>query len=428
MSAYPETLSDLFARAAGEFKLGLDGPRALLGALGNPERQLRRVVLVAGTNGKGMTAALIATTLQASGYRVGFFPSPHLLSFRERIQIDGRPISEDEVVAAFAQIRAVEQRCPARPSFFECTTAMAAMAFARAQLDVAVFEVGLGGRLDATNVIPRDLAVLTPIGLDHQQILGATVPLIAAEKADIIAPGRPVVVAAQAPEAMAVIERFAAERRAPLWCAPTPRLAGDMLRLDGLAPPFAAFSVPADHPPYFRLNWACAARALERLASSDLPCPAAAWQRAVTGLHWPGRYQWLAGEPPHLLDGAHNEPAMTVLIAALGADARLRGRPLHCVFSALKDKAAPPMLALLEPAVSTLHLCPLPGRRGRDPTELAALSPGAQLHPQVGDALTAAARNAHADGGVVLVTGSLKLVGLALAALTGAAHDPPVDG
>jgi len=420
-SAYAESLANLFGRATGDFKLGLEAPRALLAALGNPHRDLRHVVLIAGTNGKGSTAALVASAMRAAGHRIGFFVSPHLMTFNERIRINGERIATEEIVSLFEEIRAIESRCPVRPSFFECTTAMAAMSFARQQVDVAVFEVGLGGRLDATNVIDRDLAVITPIALDHQKFLVDTIASIAAEKADILPRNGRAVIAPQPAEAMAVIEEFAADRNTTLSYAPTP-----VWQDNGLALGDHSTVPAAPHPRYQWVNIAtgvCACRALDQ---AGIACPPAAISEAVQSFSWPGRYHWVGEDL--VVDGAHNPAAVSALLEALALDPRSSKRPLHCVFSALRDKEGTTMVEMLRNVAVSFHLCPLQSRRNRSEAELRSLAPDAPVHETVAAALTAARQAAAADGGLVLITGSLMLAGEALAAATGAERDPPVDG
>jgi dihydrofolate synthase/folylpolyglutamate synthase len=419
-SAYAETLASLFGRATGDFKLGLEAPRALFAALGDPHRDLRHVVLVAGTNGKGSTGALITAGLRAAGHRVGFFVSPHLMQFSERIRVDDECIPPADVVSLFEEIRAIESRCPARPSFFEVTTAIAAMTFVRREVDVAVFEVGLGGRLDATNVIDRDLAVITPISFDHQKFLGNTLASIAAEKADILPRDGNAVVAAQPAEAMTVIEKFARERNTRLSHAPTVSWNGGLV-LDG-GPPLPA----AEHPRYQWTNLATGVAACRALDAGGIACPPAAIDEAVRGFSWPGRYHWVGEDL--IIDGAHNPAAVTALLDALRVDPRAGERPLHCVFSALRDKEGTAMVEMLRAIAVTFQLCPLQSRRNRSRDELQSLAPGAPIHETVGAALEAAQKNARADGGLALVAGSLMLAGEALAAATGAERDPPVDG
>ena len=298
MSTYTKTLKSLFARTADGIKLGLDTTRALLRAFGDPQDGLEHVVIVAGTNGKGSTSALLASALTADWPDVGFFSSPHLLRFADRIRIGRDTISDDAVMGMYEEIERVEHVCPQRPTFFECATVMAVLAYARAGVKTAVFEVGLGGRLDATNVLKRDLAVITPIGLDHMKFLGDSVELIAAEKAAII-PERGIVVAAgQVPAARTVIERVAAEKQARLVHAPASERDGDALLLvgQGLTTPIRIS--PWRLPAYQQQNVATAAAACQELVRLGVLRTSGAVERAVAAFDWPGRYQWIEGEPP----------------------------------------------------------------------------------------------------------------------------------
>src|SRR3989338_6039828 len=204
----------LYGLQSHGIKPGLTRIRALLGFLGDPHRSFRSIH-VGGTNGKGSTAAMIASVLGSRGYRVGLYTSPHLIDFTERIQVNGRAIPSDRVVALTEKIRQASDACLSEPpTFFEATTVMAFACFAEAGVDCAVIEVGLGGRFDATNVLTPFVSVITTIGLFHQEYLGATPEAIAFEKAGIIKQGVPVVVGRIAPEPLSVIRRAAAEREA----------------------------------------------------------------------------------------------------------------------------------------------------------------------------------------------------------------------
>lgn len=203
---------------AGAYKPGLDRTLRLSKMFGNPHRRLR-TIHVAGTNGKGSVSSSIASVLRAAGYRTGLFTSPHLVDFRERIRVDGRMISEAEVVDFVSRYRKALAKMaePVEPSFFELTTIMAFEHFVRAKVDIAVIEVGLGGRLDSTNIITPDVSVITNIGLDHTALLGDTLAAIAGEKAGIIKPGVEVVAGRMPQEALDVVRRRAAELGSPLW-------------------------------------------------------------------------------------------------------------------------------------------------------------------------------------------------------------------
>ena len=400
---YNAVLQDMYGRSTQGIKLGLDTMRALLAALGHPERRFS-TVLVAGTNGKGSTSVLLAEALRYAGRRVGLYTSPHLLAFGERIRIDGEPIAAAQVVAYMARIVAVEKACPRQPTFFECATAMACMAFADAQVDIAVMEVGLGGRLDATNAIPRTTCVITRIAMDHESFLGNTLTAIAGEKADIVAHHSPVVVGPQAPEAMTVIRAVAEARGATLLPAT----------------PYAA--LPIGLPPYQQENVGTA------LAAADvLHVPRAAFAQALGAFDWPGRYEWRPGPPALLLDGAHNASGIHAFVDAVRADPRCVNRLMVGIFSAVHGKEVGAMIDALAPLDIPWFVCPTRSGRSRSADELTQVLPQAQACASVPDALAAARRAAGAEG-VVAAVGSLFLVADVLGEITGAAREVTIDG
>lgn len=374
-------------------KLGLDNVRALLGGLGHPEAGLR-CVHVAGTNGKGSVCAMAAAVARAAGMRTGLFTSPHLVRFNERIQVDGMPISDDEIVDGLSVIRSQVEVHPA--TFFEITTALAFRHFQRRQVELAVLETGLGGRLDATNVVQRPLvSVITAIDLDHQPILGQTRIEIAREKAGIIKPGVPVVSGPQVPEVAAVLQKAAAERQAPLS--------------------FVSEPVTRYHVGLFgshqRLN---AAIALAGLSAAGFGLPETAVRSGLRDVTWPGRFQMV--KPGLIIDGAHN-PAASRRLVATWQEYRPQARPL-VIFGGLRDKALSEMVAALGNVAAEFFLVPVNNPRAADPGQLArSLPPGIphQVFGSVADAL----RAAEGYRNEVLVTGSLFLVGEVLAILEG---------
>lgn len=386
---------------------------ALLQAMGNPQTGYPCVV-VAGTNGKGSTSALMARALQRAGHRVGLYTSPHLLRFTERIRVNGEEIAPQAVATLATLVQGFESACPRAPTFFECVTAMAVQHFAHEKVDCAVLEVGLGGRLDATNAVDKVLAVITPVALDHQAYLGETLAEIAAEKAGIIQDGVPVVVGPQHPDAMAVIRGTAQACRAPLRAVP---------RVQPPAPHGGRF-----WPAYLWQNRAIAEEACAVLDTLDLSCPPSAFAAAADTFSWPGRYQWYDGNPPVLVDGAHNVAGCEALLATLDHDPRVGSKPLHAVFSAVQGKDADSMVQLLRPRLASLHLCGLSSRRNRTQEELRALDASAPIHPTCAEALRAAQAAARANRGMVLVAGSLFLVADAQALLEDVPRDPAVDG
>ena len=408
-ATYPQVLAHLFARQHLGIKLGLEGMHAVCRSLGNPQLAFDSV-LVAGTNGKGTTAALLAGALQHSGRRCGLYTSPHLLRFVERITIGGGAVTEAQVAGSYQDLCRAEAHLELSLTFFEAATAMALSLFAAAKVDIAVLEVGLGGRLDATNCVDNVLSIITPIGLDHQALLGHTLGAIAGEKAGILRPGKPVVLAPQPPEAGEVLRA----RAAALGC---PCLE------EG---PQQSLPDPAcmRFPPTLQHNAATAWTAAQQLG-----VPAAAFAQAQRSLQWPGRYQWLPKaehQPQVLLDGAHNVPAIQALVQALQHDPRLR-LPLATVVSCATDKDAQAMLGHLATLPGKLFVCANPSPRSHTAAALHRLWPQSIPCPDFAAAFAVATAAAGACG-TVLICGSLFLIGAAQAYLTGATADPPVVG
>jgi dihydrofolate synthase / folylpolyglutamate synthase len=378
-------------------RFGLERMQRALDALGRPERGYA-ILHVGGTNGKGSACAMAAAALAAAGHRVGLYTSPHLARFNERIQVDGAEIA-DEALAA--RVDAVRRVCPwhdadgegDRLTYFEFATLAALLHFAEAAVDVAVVEVGLGGRFDATNAIVPRVTAIARIGLDHTQLLGDTVEAVAFEKAGIFKPGVPAIVhALQPPGALDVLRREAARRGAPFAVAPA-----------DVAGPVALLG------PHQRANAGLAAAALGALDEAGVAVPPAAVAAGIASARWPGRLEELAGV---LLDGAHNPQGAAALAAALPA---LRpGRPVELVFGVLADKDHAGMLSALAPAVRRLHLVAPASPRARPAAELLALAAArgvaADVHGDVASTL-ACARAAAGDAGTVCVAGSLYLVG-----------------
>jgi len=394
---YVAALGSMYGRAATGIKLGLANMRAALDLLGHPESRMRHVV-VAGTNGKGSTTTLIAGALESAGHRVGRYTSPHLLRFTERIRSHGQEMAPERVAPLYERIAALEARLPQRLTFFEVATVMAFLVFAEDQVDIAVLEVGLGGRLDAVNVVSKLLSVITPIGIDHERYLGTTLSAIAAEKAGIIEPGVPVVSAPQDPEALGVIAQ----------------------RAEALGAPLAVASAAGRYP---EVNAATAALAVEKLASLGIMVGPGHFAAARARFDWPGRYQWIGAV---LLDGAHNGHGVAALLAAMERDQRAADTPMHLIATVLADKDHNAILKPVAARAASVQLVPTGSDRTRSMGELATL--GFPVAREVADALTIATRRAESDGGFVLVTGSLFLVADALAVLTASPRDPPIDG
>ncbi len=384
-------------------RFGLERMERALEALGHPERRYP-VLHVGGTNGKGSTCAMAAAALAEAGLAVGLYTSPHLVRFNERIQVRGDPIDDAALADAVDRIRGA---CPwheagpeaDRLTYFEFATLAGLVHFARAGVDVAVVEVGLGGRFDATTAVEPRVSALAQIGLDHTQILGETVEQIAFEKAGIFKPGVPAVVHAHQPRgALEVLRAEAARRGAPLIVAS------------------AAWDGPiALRGAHQRGNAALAAAALRQLARAGVPVPEDAVARGIATARWPGRLEEIGGV---LLDGAHNPDGAAALAAALPA--LHPGRPVELVFGVLADKDHAAMLRALAPAARRLHLVAPTTPRARAAGDLyaraRALGADADVHPALEDALGCATRAA-ADGALVCVAGSLYLVGEARALL-----------
>jgi len=383
-------------------RLGLERMERALRALGHPERGLR-VLHVAGTNGKGSVCAMAAEALRLAGHRTGLYTSPHLVSFRERIAVDGQAIDEEALARRIAQVRSA---CPwheaggdGRLTYFEFATLLALVHFAEVGAGAVVLEVGLGGRFDATNAVRPLVCAVNRIGLDHTEMLGDTLAAIAREKAGIFKAGVPALAAhAQPPEALAVLREEAARRGAPFEVAPP--------SWDG------PIALRGRHQ---RGNAALAAAALARLDAAGVRVPPEAVARGIAEARWPGRLEELGGV---VLDGAHNPDGAAALAAALPA--LYPGRPVELCFGVLADKDHLGMLRALAPAVRGLHLVAPATPRARPPAgyleQAATLFPRVDLHGSLAAAL-ACARGRAADGGLPVVAGSLYLVGEARALL-----------
>jgi len=418
---YTELVRELFPRLTGGIRWGTERTARLLAAVGDPQRRFHSIH-IGGTNGKGSVSATIASVLRVAGHRTGLYTSPHLCTFRERIQVDGRPLSEDALVDAARELWPLIQ--VEGPSFFEATTAIAFLAFARAGVEIAAIEVGLGGRLDATNVVEPDVAVITNIARDHAEWLGETIEEIAAEKAGIIKPGVPVVTAERGPRALEVFRTRAGEVGAPLSV-----LEPDMLqdvRVDGegtsLVLRTRAWGELELRTPlvgeHQARNTALAVLALEQLPPERRPDREAVI-RGVAEVRWPGRFQRekIDGQT-WIFDAAHNPAGVEALVAALGAtDVE---RPIVAVVGILSDKEWPAMLApLLEYADALVLTIPptAPEHRRWDPA-VAAGTLASERVVAIPDFRAALAEaRASAGSGTVVVTGSFHTVGDALAAL-----------
>lgn len=402
-------LAHLASRSPSSIKMGLERVQAALARLGHPERRVP-ALHVAGTNGKGSACAMASACL-ATRYRTGLYTSPHLERVNERWRVNERDVDDDTLGRRIAEVVEVLGE-DHELTYFELGTLVAFHHFAEAGVELAVLETGLGGRLDATTACAPRVTAITPIAFDHMEYLGTTLTAIAGEKAGIVREGVPLVCSAQPAEALTVVARTAAERRAPLALEGRDfharlahgRLAyeGRALRLEGLPLPLAgAHQVQ---------NAGVALACLEALGGQGFPLTPEEIARGLAATRWPGRLERFDGPPPVLLDGAHNPAGVATLIAALPELAG--GRPVHLVFGVLGDKDSEPMMRALFPRCASVALTPLPSPRSRAPAEYAELArtlgPEVSVHGSPADALAAA--RAHPDG-LVLVAGSLVLVG-----------------
>ena len=409
---YSEAIQFLYGLQMFGANFGLERVRQLAALAGDPQEKLR-FIHVAGTNGKGSTCAILEAIYRAAGRRVGLFTSPHLVSFRERIQVNRQLIPENEIIRLVSEIRPLLQQFSAdnHPTMFEVVTVMALKFFAEQKCNLVIWETGLGGRLDATNIVTPLASVITNIAFDHQQWLGDTLEKIAAEKAGIIKPGVPVITAPDAPETLWVIENIARENGARLiTVGPASRLfpfeinnsetgATPVLRLLG------------DHQ---KLNAALALATVEVL-KKKIPVSTENIRAGLAAVNWPGRLQLIQKPDGRkiLLDGAHNVAGAETLRAALEKD--FAGiRPVF-ILGALADKNWPDICRILAPLAAKVFTVPVASERTAKAGELAdyfrSANPtaAATACDNLADALIACK-----DEPFVVITGSLYLVGEAL--------------
>jgi len=433
-AATPAARQEFFRRTAHDIRPGLGVVVPLLERLGRPDRA--GVALhVAGTNGKGSVCALLESMLRAAGFRTGLYTSPHLVTFNERIRVDGQPIPDADLDRLLARVEAeagaLEKETGGRAAtFFELTTALAHLYFREKEVQVAVLETGMGGRWDATNTIIPAVAVITEIDLDHMEYLGPTIRDIAGEKAGIIKPGRPVVSGATHPDARAVIAAAAAEQHAPLifaeeaaqvtrqavdWC-------GQRVKIETAAQSYRPVMLPLLGTHQLR-NAAMAVAAFERFAElaggRDGPDWTDAVRRGIETVRWPARLQVLRRTPPILLDGAHNPHGARALRTAI-RELKHRG-PVGWIGGMLADKDVAGFVREIASAADCAWAVPVDNARALPPDELAGLISAAGV-PVSRATLPEAWRDAvfwaDANDGLVVIAGSLYLAGETLA-LTG---------
>ena len=396
-SRYRETLAWLFQTQRFGIKLGLENSRRLFQELGLPSPN-ERIIHVAGTNGKGSVCALLDSLCRAAGYRTALFTSPHLITFRERIQVDGAMISEEEVARGLTTIRELVRNWEPHPTFFEIALALALDHFRHAGADIVVLETGMGGRLDATNAVQPVVSVITPIDCDHQKWLGNSLPEIAAEKAGIIKAGIPVVSALQTEEVAEVIRARAKECEAPL---------------DFVRQAFDRFPV-ALAGTHQKQN---AALAISALHTAQIPIDNAAIERGLASVIWPARFQrWDART---VIDGAHN-PSGARSLAETWRQV-FGDRRATVILAVLQDKDVAGICRALAPIMQRALLPSIQSERALAAEDLRRTIcdqfPG--LPVATASSFAAAWDEARRDPAPVLVTGSLHFAGEALALLQG---------
>jgi dihydrofolate synthase/folylpolyglutamate synthase len=396
--------------AKAEFNL--DRMFALLEELGNPQTKYP-IIHVAGTKGKGSVCALCASALQAAGYKTGLYTSPHLMDYVERIQIDRQPISHMQLVELVEHVKDTVARIP-KLTTFEITTAIGFLAFAQQNVNAAVIEVGLGGRLDATNVVTPQVSVITSLSYDHMAVLGDTLAKIAEEKAGIIKVGVPVVSSPQKEEALRVLERAAKDRNCSFILVGenvkferlTSSLDGQSLRITDTLQP-----VTLDlHLPLLGLNQIeNAATAYTALKTSGIEISEEAIQRGFAAVRWPARFDVVRRDPPVILDSAHNQDSFIRLRQAL--EEHFPGRMVYLIFGASEDKNIPGMFAELKPKTRRLIITRANHPRALEPEKIVELAYQAGLESEVISPVESALRRAlelsEKDGSIVLSAGSM---------------------
>ena len=396
-ASYQEAVAWLFRTQRFGIKLGLENSHRLFAALEVPSAD-ERIIHVAGTNGKGSTCALIDSIARAAGYRTGLFTSPHLVTFRERIQVDGEMISEDEVARGLTRIREMVASWEPHPTFFEIVTALALVHFRNRKVQIVVLETGMGGRLDATNATQPVVSVLTPIDYDHQKWLGDSLTKIAFEKAGIIKHKVPVVSALQASEATDVIRARAQDCDAPL---------------DFVRQPFERFPIALSGT-HQRQN---AALAISALHTADIAIDNAAIERGLASVTWPARFQrWDART---VIDGAHN-PAGARILAETWRQT-FGDRRATVILAVLQDKDVEGICRALEPIMQRGLLPSIRSERALPPEELRLKISGhlPGLPVATSPSFAAAWEEARRDAAPILISGSLHFAGEALAFLRG---------
>lgn len=410
---YAAVTEYLFGLKAKGVRFGIDRMALFAAALGHPERATP-CVHVAGTNGKGSVSAMLDAILHEAGWRTGLYTSPHLVKLGERVQVERRILSEDEITTYTRELRPVAERISAaapddHPSFFEFMTAMAFLQFARRKCDICLVEVGMGGRLDATNIVTPEVSVITSIGLDHCEFLGSELAQIAREKAGIIKPGRPVVMGRVPAEAEAVIRAIAAERGCRLVSV-----------VDEFGPDLARYPETNLEGDYQRWN-AATATLVARTLDAKWRVTDTAIARGLKHVDWPGRWQRVRlGGRLTVLDASHNPEGAQVLESNLSRLATETGRAPIVITGVLGAVRARPLLETICRHAREIHLVVPNQARASSQAELEALIPasyaGRVVRATVADLFPTSDRcTAGGPDDVVVVTGSIYLLGEVMA-------------
>ena len=411
---YAEAIEFLYKLRWFGTKLGLANTFKLAAFAGNPQNKLR-FIHVAGTNGKGSTCAMLESIYRVAGLRVGLFTSPHLVAFGERIQVNRHLIPEAGVVRQVAELQAMLAQFPEseHPTFFEVVTVMALRYFAAEKCDLVIWETGLGGRLDATNIITPLASVITNIQFDHQQWLGATLAAIASEKAGIVKPGVPILTAADEPEALKVILDTATSAGSPLTIVSSEEAERNLTGVD--------LPLLGHHQ---RLNAALAVSTVRALAP-QIPIDEQTIRDGLSRVQWPGRLQLLTQPDGRkiLLDGAHNVAGAKTLVAALRE--YFPSVPFALVLGILGDKDFTEICGVFAPVATDIFVTPVPSERSAAPARVAEACRLAKPSARVSEhSCLEHALSASRDFPLTVVTGSLYLVGEALELLKGIQSAP----
>ncbi len=408
---YQEALTYIHSISWRGSKPGLERISEMMEQLGNVQEDLK-FIHIAGTNGKGSVSAMLSSVLTAAGYRTGLFISPYIMRFNERMQVNGMPISDEELAEIITEVQPVAESMAERPTEFEIITAAAFLWFARQKCDIVVLETGLGGRLDATNLISKNVcAVITNLGMDHTEYLGNTLGEIAGEKCGILKPGCPVVAYRSAPEAMKVIRARAKELECPVRTADFGKIKALSADLQGQTFQYKQFPELTVHllGAHQLKNAAVALETISVLRKAGWEIPDEAVVQGMDATRWPGRFEVLQDNPLVIVDGAHNPQGVESLIAAVKE--YLPGQHIVCVTGVLADKDWKPMMDRLKTVVSDFVAVTPDSPRALGNVRLARYLTDRAHWVSVADdvekGLTGALERAKATGGMVLACGSL---------------------